>query len=80
MQQLQQHGFRSGPQDGIICRMRLGESLGVDFMPTDERVLGFTNRWYVQALETAEPFQITPELRIRLVTPAMVVATKLRAD
>jgi len=64
--------------DAPICAMRLGE-LRVDFMPDDEAVLGFTNRWYEQALKTAIQYQVTDGLFIRLVTPAYFVATKLEA-
>ena len=35
-----------------ICAMALGE-LWVDFMPDDPAILGFSNRWYRQALDTA---------------------------
>jgi len=42
--ELSARGFRESPADEIICRMRLNEFLIVDFMPTDERILGFTNR------------------------------------
>lgn len=38
-------GFvRDIAQDAPICRWRIGEVV-VDLMPTDERVLGFSNRW-----------------------------------
>jgi len=77
--ELSARGFRESPADEIICRMRLNEFLIVDFMPTDERILGFTNRWYQYALDTAGPYRIKPDLMIRLVTPAMFVATKLEA-
>jgi len=75
---LRKRGFRSSPEDEIICRMRL-DTLIVDFMPTVEAVLGFTNRWYALALETAEWYPLTPDLRIRLVIPALFTATKLEA-
>jgi hypothetical protein len=77
-QDLIARGFRSSPQDEVICRMRLGELI-VDFMPPDEKVLGFSNRWYSLALETAAPYPLTDDLAIRLVTPALFVATKLEA-
>ena len=75
---LRKRGFRSSPEDEIICRMRL-DVLIVDFMPTIEQVLGFTNRWYPLALATAEWYSLTPDLRIRLVTPPLFAATKLEA-
>ena len=77
--QLSARGFNhSMEDDSPICSMKLGE-LRVDFMPDDERVLGFSNRWYVQALKTATPFQLPDGQSIRLVTPAYFVATKLEA-
>lgn len=75
---LELRGFRCSPEDDIICRMRL-DTLIVDFMPQDEQVLGFTNRWYALALETAQSYRLTSELTIPLVTPALFVATKLEA-
>ena len=39
-------GFqRDMAPDAPICRWRLG-AVQVDLMPTDEAVLGFSNRWY----------------------------------
>jgi predicted nucleotidyltransferase len=77
--QLSARGFsHSMEDDSPICSMKLGE-LRVDFMPDDESVLGFSNRWYVQALKTATPYQLPDGQFIRLVTPAYFVATKLEA-
>ena len=47
-------------------------------MPTDDS-LGFTNRWYSDALATAENYEIKPGLQIRLLTPTYFIATKLEA-
>jgi len=58
--------------------MALG-GLRVDVMPDDPAILGFSNRWYRQALDTAQDFPLTGEVTIRLVTPAYFVATKLEA-
>jgi predicted nucleotidyltransferase len=54
-------------------------ALKLDIMPADERVLGFSSRWYPGALETAEERQLSSGVRIRLVTPAYFLATKLEA-
>ena len=62
----------------VICRWNFGGVL-VDVMPTDETVLGFSNRWYSHALETAEDYDLTAGLIIRLVTAPCFVATKLEA-
>lgn len=61
-----------------ICAMKLGE-LRVDFMPDDEAVLGFSNRWYKAAMETATPYELTKVLTINLVAPVYFIATKLEA-
>ncbi|MGY3591539.1 hypothetical protein ACVIGB_008882 [Bradyrhizobium sp. USDA 4341] len=38
--------------------MRLGD-LQVDFMPDDQSILGFSNRWYAKGIETPELFVAT---------------------
>lgn len=78
---LKTHGFKepsSMDEDMPICAMKLGE-LRVDLMPENDDVLGFSNRWYGQALECAEPVALGDDLTIRVVTPPLFVATKLEA-
>ena len=79
---LQKKGFQipmPAPGDTTpICAMKLGE-LRVDFMPDDEEVLGFTNRWYSDALANATPYTLPAGPTIRLVTGPYFVATKLEA-
>lgn len=80
-QELQAHGFKiEVPDDdgAPICAMKLGD-LRVDFMPDDESVLGFTNRWYRKAMETSTYFNLAPELSINLISPVYFIATKLEA-
>lgn len=77
-QQLFSKGFSVSPQDEVICRMRLGELI-VDFMPDDENILGFSNRWYALGIETAVSHQLTDELEIKHLTAPLFVATKLEA-
>lgn len=49
------------------------------FMPDDESVLGFTNRWYKAAMQTATPYKLTGDITINLVSPVYFIATKLEA-
>lgn len=70
------HGFKVSMEDSVTCRMRLGE-LQVDCMPDDD-TLGFSNKWYTQALLTAEYFAISNAVKIRLVTPVFFVAIMAR--
>jgi len=60
-----------------LCRWRHGRLI-VDVMPTDASLLGFSNRWYPEAIETAQTFRIAGH-EVRIVTPALFVATKLEA-
>ena len=60
-----------------LCRWRHGHQI-IDVMPTDATVLGFSNRWYPTAIETAQTFHIAGH-DVRVVTPALFIATKLEA-
>lgn len=48
----------------------------LDVMPTDERILGFSNRWYREAIRTARETELRAGLSIRLVTAPYFLATK----
>ncbi|MCG8274100.1 hypothetical protein MIC97_21685 [Aquamicrobium sp. NLF2-7] len=78
MERLRDRGFSEAPDDDVICRMKLGE-LKVDFMPDDETILGFTNRWYAKGIETSIPALLEETLVIRHLTPALFIATKFEA-
>lgn len=61
-----------------ICRWLHGK-LVLDVMPTDERILGFSNRWYKAAMEHAENIKLEKDLVIRAATAPYFLATKLEA-
>jgi hypothetical protein len=48
-------------------------------MPVDETILGFSNRWYAAAVETATPFPLNETLVIRIPTAPLFLASKLEA-
>lgn len=81
---LRARGFHEDDTPGApVCRWRV-DGLLVDVMPTDENILGFSNRWYPEALRTARPYELpatTGEgaVNIRLVTAPLFLATKLEA-
>lgn len=79
-QAVAQRGFARDVQSDVICRWIHKES-GVlfDLMPVQPEVLGFSNRWYPYAVETAESVELTPGLNIRLVSAVGFIATKLEA-
>lgn len=74
-----QLGFvRDLSREAPICRWRYRD-LVVDLMPSDERILGFANRWYPLAMKTAVPFTLPPGTAIRLVAAPVFIATKFEA-
>jgi hypothetical protein len=60
-----------------LCRWRHGDII-VYVMPTDASVLGFSNRWYPTAIDTAQRLDVAGQA-VRIVTPALFIATKLEA-
>jgi hypothetical protein len=48
-------------------------------MPLDEKVLGFSNRWYKTAMLAADRVMLEPSLQIRIVSAPCFLATKLEA-
>ena len=51
----------------------------LDVMPLDETILGFSNRWYREAMYAAEVLTLEPSLEIRAITAPFFMATKLEA-
>ena len=76
---LRRQGFVNDISAGApICRWRVG-AVTVDVMPTLKEILGFSNRWYPLALETAEKTRLPSDTEIRLVTAPVYLATKFEA-
>lgn len=75
---LKPKGFRNTGQDAVTCRLRLG-ALKVDFMPTDEKVLGFSNTWFVGGLENATYHPLPNGIRIKVFAAPWFLAAKLQA-
>jgi hypothetical protein len=72
-------GFREDTtKNAPLCRWLI-DNMKLDVMPIEERILGFTNRWYRSAMDAAQEIEIEPGLRIRVVTAAYFIATKLEA-
>jgi hypothetical protein len=51
----------------------------LDVMPLDEKILGFSNRWYSAAMKAAVRKRLSDDFEIRLVTAPFFIATKLEA-
>lgn len=48
-------------------------------MPTDPAILGFSNRWYPEAVKTATHVRLSDRILIRVISAPSFVATKLEA-
>ena len=70
--------FQKIQEDDPICRWYIDDVI-VDFMPTDENILGFSNRWYLPAIKNSVTIELEPDFEIRLVTAPFFLATKLEA-
>ena len=76
---LRELGFYQKLQkDDPICRWYINDVI-VDVMPTDENILGFSNRWYLPAIKKSVTIELEPNLEIQIVTAPYFLGTKLDA-
>ena len=72
-------GFSEDTTEGApLCRWVHSGTI-LDVMPLDEEILGFSNRWYREAMEAATTHQLFQDLKIRVVTAPYFLATKIEA-
>ena len=78
-EELRLRGFKQDmSEDAPVCRW-LVDRIKVDIMPTQEEILGFSNRWYLPAIKNADQLQLEDDLTIKLVSPPYFLATKIEA-
>lgn len=65
-------------EDAPLCRWR-HSGLVLDVMPLDARILGFTNRWYAEALATAQLTRLASGLILRCIAAPCFLGTKIEA-
>lgn len=65
-------------EDAPLCRWVHHETT-LDVMPLDEKILGFSNRWYRAAMKSSDTQRLSDDLEIRVVTAPFFIATKLEA-
>lgn len=78
-EKLRQKGFKelmSGNHP--ICRWDC-DGILVDVMPVDESVLGFSNKWYKDALACSIIQNLSDSIRIKVISAPYFLATKLEA-
>jgi hypothetical protein len=72
-------GFQEDSSEGApLCRWQW-EQTKLDVMPLDEKVLGFSNKWYRETMTKAELVRLNAGTVIRSITAPYFLATKLEA-
>lgn len=72
-------GFKEDMSDGApLCRW-VTDTVILDVMPTEPRVLGFGNKWYVAAVENAQVEELLSGKKINMVSAPYFLITKLEA-
>lgn len=78
-ERLRPRGFREDTREGApLCRW-VNEDLTLDVMPVEAGVLGFSNRWYPEALRTSVLVDLPSGSSIRRVAAPVFLATKIEA-
>jgi len=70
--------FVNDIESGVICRYKI-HGITVDIMPTDDKILGFSNIWYPQGFKTAVKYDLGDGYNINIFRPEYFIATKLEA-
>lgn len=76
---LRAKGFRQSLEDAEPPFRWTLAGLKLDLMPTDPRVLGFSNRWYDAVLNSAFAAEVGEGITLRVADAPSFVATKLEA-
>jgi predicted nucleotidyltransferase len=78
-EKLRELGFHDDMEEGApICRKRY-KGIKVDFMPTEEHILQFTNKWYKEGYKYAQFYTISDNKNIKILPAPYFLATKLEA-
>lgn len=77
-EQLRARGFVNDVDSGVICRY-IVQGVVVDVMPTSERILGFSNKWYPEAASNAIQVPLDEKIVINIFQAVYFIATKLEA-
>lgn len=76
--QLRSKGFEHDTASDVICRHMINGII-VDVMPTEESILGFSNKWYKEGFENSMTRLVEENYPIRLFQPVYFLASKLEA-
>lgn len=75
---LRKKHFQHDVESGVICRW-IYQGITVDIMPDDERILGFSNRWYRKGMKNRIKYVLPNQQTIFIFPVTYYLATKLEA-
>lgn len=75
--QLRKIGFNEDTDGKVLCRFKKG-SLILDVMPTDTKILGFTNQWYADGYKKSNLVKLDSQ-EIRAFRIEYLIASKFEA-
>lgn len=78
-ERLRSLGFSEDMSEGAPSCRWVHSGVVLDVMPLDEKILGFSNRWYRAAMEEAVVGELAPDLAIRVASAPCFLATKMEA-
>jgi hypothetical protein len=61
-----------------LCRWQYQE-INIDIMPSDETILGFSNRWYAPGIHSAISYQLPSNRIIKIFSSPYLLASKIEA-
>jgi hypothetical protein len=74
-EKLRQLGFKNDIESKFLGRYKINGII-VDFMPIEENVLGFSNKWYKTGIEQSFSYRIDNDISIRLMPFHYFIASK----
>ena len=77
-ERLRQLGFKHDTSSKFVGRFIM-ENLIVDFMPMEEDVLGFNNRWYIDGFKSAQAVFLDERNTIKIFAAPYFLAAKIEA-
>lgn len=76
---LRSKGFQHDTTEGApVCRW-IFKSVFVDIMPTNEEILGFSNKWYLAGIENKKIYPLSKSFNINLFHIEYLLASKIEA-
>lgn len=77
-ERLRSIGFINDTEAKVVCRYQI-RGITVDIIPTDPKIIGFSNQWYPAGFSNAILFRLTERESVYIFALEYLIATKLEA-